>query len=80
MPRAMSVSVRFGVAITLCMLAALATAEETVSEWNRFRFVANQTFSDEQLLDALVREADFLLATHPHGEPANLRETTRRLY
>lgn len=78
MPFSAAVSVRSGCAIAFWLFAAIATAQET-SDWSRFRFSGNQTFSDQQLLGALLEDADFLLATHPHGDRAALAETTRRL-
>lgn len=65
------------VAITLGMLARPAVAEEATSDWERIQFIGHQSFSADQLREALIAEPDFLLATHPHGDKAGVREATR---
>jgi|GEM_PF-4143998 len=66
-------------AMTLGTLTSSAVAEDARSDWDRFQFAGSKYFSAGQLLDALIAEPDFLLATHPHGDKAGVREVTKRL-
>ncbi len=54
-------------------------AQASTAGWERFEFVGNAEFSDEQLRSALIAEPDFLLATHPHSDRSSVRAVAERL-
>ncbi len=60
-------------------MSGKCAAEGPIHGWERFFFEENEAFSDDQLLQALLEEPDFLLATHPHGTRVDLAQETQRL-
>lgn len=61
------------------IFATSSIAADSPKGWERFEFVGNTVFSDNQLRTALVAEPDFLLAAHPSSDRATVRPIAERL-
>ncbi|MDG2385102.1 MAG: hypothetical protein P8N76_25755 [Pirellulaceae bacterium] len=72
--------------IMLLMVACSLTGQglseiraEPIFGPEQLNFSGNSTFSDQQLVDALVANIDFLIATHPSSDPGEISNVVRRL-
>lgn len=73
---------RISLLLVVCLYAGLGLVEvraKTGAGWDRFEFSGNATFSDQQLIDALVEDLDFLVATHPRSDFQDLPDVVQQL-
>lgn len=61
-----------------CCAITTVGAVELRTDAERFDISGNETFSDQQLIDALVHNVDFLVAAHPYSDLKDLDDVIRQ--